>query len=615
MLYKPLSTIACLGAIKMSYLVGPRMHFAGNFTAEVSTVNNFVTHFKDPNKPPQPGWNPSGTGSWAITGCKIKSVIFKDGTVARTSADDGVIGAPIVQLGRARLVDLDPEQQMVSQIWGLRLRLTSTAGAPAMTGDFKVAPFTDIWPNRLAGGGGDFAMSAYYQSLITGIAWGDLFGSRFLSELQQGSDPSSLSIKFNVDGFDQTRHVGRIVGTIGPTLASEPAHFVFGRQCMGHFQGPVWYFCAAVDSHRRKLIADFGNALQTTSFSGPFDPTLNLSIGVLAGNQFTSLGRIPIGPTGWYEQTAGVCEFPVDRPLTDAEMAQLSATPIVVVQQTAAGTTVVASEGTDGLHVRADEFVYRMSANDVASVTLRASRFGQPLPNANIAISLDPSQLQQGAGDPAVDKPEDAVKFPTTIVADAQGIASLPITAGSIDKPRTYIDGQVYGVRYTLPQSNPNAGGYFNLSDFVSILVWTTYSAPANPDWNNDVGQILTQYQKLYPVMKGFVDLGVYASVVANKTQMRDVFSHPETDPRYMPVTRDLSPAKRNMILAWLNTTGNAGQPNLGPPAVVVAAAPEILGEALQPAAVSHEAGGKSAALRNLVGSARSLGGFQKRLL
>jgi hypothetical protein len=78
----------------------------------------------------------------------------------------------------------------------------------------------------------------------------------FMGELKQASDPTLLSIKFNVDGFDQTRHVGRIVGTIGPASASEPAHFVVGRQCMGLSQGPVGYFpanrgCGAEEADRR----------------------------------------------------------------------------------------------------------------------------------------------------------------------------------------------------------------------------------------------------------------------------------------------------------------------------------------------------------------------------
>ena len=55
--------------------------------------------------------------------------------------DDPVVGASIVQAGQARLVDLDPEQQLVSQIWGLRLSLTRTAGARA-TARRRVAWFS-----------------------------------------------------------------------------------------------------------------------------------------------------------------------------------------------------------------------------------------------------------------------------------------------------------------------------------------------------------------------------------------------------------------------------------------------------------------------------------------
>jgi hypothetical protein len=604
----------------MSYLIGPRLHFAGTFTADVSTVNNLATHFDDPNRPPEPGWNPSGSGAWAVNACKVTSAVFSDGTVARTPADDSIIGASIVQLGRGRLVDLDPEQQMVSQIWGLRLGIASSGGASAMTGGFKVTAFSDIWFGRLPAGGGDFAATAFYQSVIEGINWGDLFGSRLLSELKQASDPTSLSIKFNVDGFDQTKHIGRIVGSIGPASASEPAHFIVGRQCMGQDTGPVWYFPAALDVKRRKLIADFGNALQTTSSGGPFDSTLNLSIGLLSGNQFTSFGRVPIGPAGWYEQTAGVCEFPSDRPLSDAEMTQLSTTPIGVVQQTTAGLAIVAAEGSDGLHVRADDFVHRMSANDSRTVSIRASRFGQPLPNAAISLAFDPSQLQQGPGDPGVDAPPAGVKFLQNVTTDANGIVSLKLSAGSIAEPRKfsdgkYIDGQVYGVRYTLPQSDPNAGGYFNPADFVSVLVWTDFPVPNDPNWNTHVEPILSQYQKLYSVMKAFVNLGDYASVVAHKVQMQDVFTRPEEDPHYMPVTRDLSPAKRKMILSWLNTTGNAGKPNLGE-IVVAAHELEILTEqaAVQPRGVA-EVGGKSAAVRSRIGAPNQPRGFVKRPL
>lgn len=565
----------------MSYLNPPRLHFAGRFRTDVSTVNNVVEHFENPSVPPGQGWNPKGGASWELMDCTVTTAVYADGTVARASSDDSVVGLSLAQVGTARLVDLDPEQQMVSQIWGLRLQLRKAGEGPAFSGAFKTTAFSDIWFNRArVPGGGDFKASAFYQSVLTGVAWNNLLGSRLLTELEQASGSGLLSIKFNLDGFDQTTHIGRVVGTIGPALEDEPAHFVVGRQCMGSFAGPVWFFPALVDTERGKLVADFGNALQTTEVGGPFDSTLDLELGLLTGNgQFSSLWTVPIGPAGWYEDTAGICEFPSGAALNDAELTELATMPIGV-RQNGGASVIVASEGIDGLHVRAEDFVYRMSANDTASVSLRASRFGLALPNAEIAVAFDLSGLQQGSGDPEVGDPPGGLSFPATVTTDAQGRASLQLTANSIDTPRGYIDGQVYGVRYTLAGSD-QAGGYFDPADFVSVLLWTDYAIPDEPTWTRDVQPILGEYAGLYPVMKQFVDLSSYDSVVANKAGVEGVFSLPQENPGYMPVTRDLSPAKRQMILNWLLTTGNAGEPNFDtgpatpePPPMLVAAAP-----------------------------------------
>jgi hypothetical protein len=342
-----------------------------------------------------------------------------------------------------------------------------------------------------------------------------------------------------------------------------------------------------------------------------------LQIGLVSGGQFSSFGRIPIGLEEWYEQTAGICEFPADRSLSAAELSQLDSTPIGVVQQIGATRSLVAMEGVDGLHVRAEDFVYRMSANDTATVTLRASRFGRPLPNAAISLTFDSSGLQQqGSGNLTVGTPATGLSFPPNVTTDAQGIASVSLTAGTLGKPRDYIDGQVYGMRYTLAQSDPNNGGYFDPADFISVLVWTDYQIPSDPNWTDDVQPILKQYEQLYPVMKSVgVTLGNYASVVAHKDQMRDVFMRPQEDAHYMPVTRDLSPAKRQMILNWLQTTGNAGQPNLGPKPAVVATAPIAALEVGVEGDLVAKIGGKSAAMRKRVGGPQQRAGFMRRTI
>jgi len=567
----------------MSYLGSPRLHFAGRFRADVSTVNNYVTHFRNPDDPEDPGWNPRGSGGWRLSNCIVKRAVFADGSVAKIAADDPVIGLQLGQIEGATLVDLDPEQQLVSQIWGLQLQLTKPGSSASFKGTYKTTAFSDLWSNRAkVPGGGDFKMTAFFHSVLTGVQWGELLGSRFLNELQQASPEGVLSIKFNVDGFDQVAHVGRIVGTIGPARADEPRHFISGRQSVGQFAGPLWFFPAFLDEQRGKLVADFGNALQTTTVGGPFDSTLDLEVGMPAGGgQFTSIGKIPVAETNWYEQTAGICEFPADRALTAAELAQLVTTPILARQRTGGTTAIVAAEGADGVHVRAEDFVYRLSANETVNVELRATRFGKPLPNAKIDLTIDLNQFQQDKGDPDVGTPDNGVSFPASVTTNANGIAVLPLKAGSIGTPRGYIDGQIYGIRYTVSGSDPAAGAYANRSNFVSVLVWTDYQAPAQPAWKQDVQPILSEYADLYPVMKGIVDLNNYDSVVANKDRLEMVFSLPQESPRYMPVTRDLSPAKRQMMLDWLQTTGNAGRPNLDRDAVagmVAVAAVDALG-------------------------------------
>jgi hypothetical protein len=584
----------------MTYLNSPRLHFAGRFRADVSTVNNYVTHFQDPNDPDDPGWNPRGTGRWAMVDCEVTRAVYEDGTAAQTPEQDPVLGLALNQIDTAVLVDLDPQQQFVSQIWGLRMQLVRPGSPAVFRGAFKTSAFSDLWSARArVPGRGDFKMTAFYHSVLNGVVWGELAGSRLAAELQQHSDAGLLSIKFNVDGFDQQVHLGRIVGTIGPARADEPAHFVRGRHCMGRRAGPVWFFPALVDAQRGKLVADFGNALQTTSVGGPFDSSLDLEIGTLAGDQFSPLGRLPIGGSGWYEQTAGVCEFPADRTLSAEELNQLGANPVAVRQHRAADTPVVALEGVDGKHVRAEDFVYRLSANKIANVILHATQFGQPLPNARLDMVKDPSGFIQSPGDPEVGTPADGLGVvDDSVTTDANGIARLSLRAAAIDRPRDYIDGQVYGIRYSVADSDPNRG-YANPSDFVSVLVWNDYHAPAEPTWKQDVEPILSEYAQVYPVMKAFVDLADYDSVVANKDALEQVFNLPQDDPHYMPVTRDLSPAKREMILAWLQTTGNAGQPTLDRGPVAAEAFPAA---APKPAGEVAALGGKTAALERLLG-------------
>src|SRR5689334_12203725 len=110
----------------MSYLRPPRLHFSGNFQAAPSTVNNDPEHFDTAAFQSNynlrgPGatngwWNPGGTGAWRFFQCTVKQVVYRDGTVCDDPAVDPVVGSPVGSAGgrtEGKLVDLDPEQQMV----------------------------------------------------------------------------------------------------------------------------------------------------------------------------------------------------------------------------------------------------------------------------------------------------------------------------------------------------------------------------------------------------------------------------------------------------------------------------------------------------------------------
>lgn len=583
----------------MVYLEAGRLHFAGKFRANVSTRNNTRSNFGSPVQPGTEGWNPAGGGEWQIFDCKITGGVYADGTSA---INDPAIGYSVLQSRAARLVDLDTQQQLVSEIYGLSIAVGAPGQPPIVRGTFDTAPFADIWRGRFPPGSSpDATMSAAYQSTLSSVQW-QPSSSRLLSELQDASAAGKLSIKFVLDGFNQSAnnpstgepdHLGRIVGTIGPAQEVEPQHFVLGRQCLGEeSQGP-WHFAAIVDEMRGKLIADFGNSLRTTSLGGSFDPNDHLEMVVLVGsNQFISLGPVPIEAGNWYDRTAAICEFPEGRALTANERTALATNPIGVLRQTAGGWMLMASEGGDGRYVRADYIVHRMRSSDVLRVGLTASRFGKVLPGAVIETTVFAFD-----GFPASSSD---LTLPANVTTDAFGRAELQLVAGRIPSPsvRGAIDGRVFLAKYQLTALPDD--GYRNQNDWLSVLIWSDYALPSDPNWLDDVSPIFTQYAKLYPVMGNIAfDMSDYAQVVGRRQDIEHVFNLPQTHPAYMPVTRDLSPVKREMILDWLQTTGNQGLPNYGPNgAPDPSPPPPETGGLTPPVDPDTPADGKSTALR-----------------
>jgi hypothetical protein len=574
----------------MSYLAPPRLQFAGRFQAAPSTVNNDPTHYDnatfDPSfKLPGPGatngwWNPRGDAAWRLIDCTVGSASRADGSAA--DAGDPVLGGRVADSDRrvcAKLVDLDPEQQMVSEIWGLEVRICAHDGTTLVRGEFEPAPFSDIWNRAQRGGGGDIGASAAYHSVLSSVEWGDVAGSAVLSELKEASAPGLLSIKFTVDGYNMSAAsprftLGRIAGAIGPAAADEPRHFVRGRQFMaasavppGGFFAPagrINFFPGMLDERLGKVHLDLANALPTDTPGGPPSDLgwLALSCDVVdaGGNPVPRvIDTIDYLDAGWYERTAGIVSLPSDRALTSDEVAAIRENPLSL---RTAGTAAI-SEPPLGLHVRADQFVFRLDPGEPATVHLYATRYGAPAPGARIVNFLDPLQLQvQGGPDPG-----SAIDFPERVVADERGVATVEIATGDPGNPRGYLDGLVFGIRPAIEDTLAVGLDYpFNKWDFVSLLVWDRFAPDDPPTWHGSLAEVFTQYGNLYPVMDRLLDLSDYESVCASRDLLVLAYALPTADPNSMPVTRDLSAAKRAAILRWLREPGPDGKPLLGTP-------------------------------------------------
>ncbi len=559
----------------MSYLDVPRLHFAGKFIAKPSTVNNTPTNY-DPATPQTTGlvlaWNPNGDHDWEFEDCTVQTAETSDGTVWNASNPESVVGAGVQSRNdspyNAKLVDLDTEQQMVSQIWGLRINVAVSA-TEYFVGNFRVTSFDDIWA-RVPDGQQDWMFSAYFQSVLDDVTWGDDISSPFLRELQKAS-PGQLSIKFVVDAYQDLYYMkdfnrGRIVGTIGPAGADEPPNFIMGRQLRPFGQSPLNYGYAKVDKSRQRLYIDLGNSVPTQSDHSTTPPSQSptgppVDVGTLAVAIVPAEGSpVTLGDYDYslkaYLATAGVQEYA----LTEEQLSALADTPLGVIQTAgpsgAQPLGVLLQESPTGAYINSTQPFFRMNPGESCTVELVAQQFGEPAADQFIVLNFNNSAMQgqQPAIPPApaywaVGVPASALDFPQSVVTGADGRVTFELTASDPGNPRQVIDGQVYGVGYSWSQDNLRDFPA-DSNNFISVLVFDSFKK--EPTWAN-IQPFMLQYATLYPFMDSIFMLSDPEVYRQNIQAFKRVLSLPLTDPGYMPVTRDMSGDKRQTLLDWLN--------------------------------------------------------------
>ncbi|HEX9964061.1 MAG TPA: hypothetical protein VGB04_03660 [Allosphingosinicella sp.] len=631
----------------MSYLETPHFTFYGHFQADTSTVNNDVRHYSIPDwedrfQDPQNGaiengwWNPDGTNSFRLLDLRVTGAATTEGAAA---ADDPVLGLAISSnpdTAPAKIVDLDPQFQMGSSLWGLQLVL-SAGGVEYLRGDFEPAPFRDLFFGRNEGmKPNSNGASAKFTSRLVNLVWGDAAaGSAFLAALKAVADANGDALSVSLTTFSYNNQdpnafsYGQVIGAIGPWQTGEPRSFVGGRRFVaadsnGGFSTSttnIGFFDAVVA--QGKLYADLGGALPMVDRSGavPDLGTLTLALltapdtvgdgpnGVTLGagtpqnatvspGQFAPIGTIAyqqsVGTLNWLTGTSGLVGFDLPTGLATGTL------PLALISTQGGVNTVVIRETLGGFFVRADDFEQRVDS--VASgfvqvpVTLHCYQYGQPLSGPGIQLQLGAPQSGAGTGQPTapdqpraavpvIGKPQSAI-IPNTPPAAKEGVVAATILVGNPGGFRKYIDGQIYMIGYAFGFTNESPS---HPLDLIVLHVRDAFEAPAQPAWS-DVEPILRQFGNLYPVMsKRLFSFTDEPTLRAQANLLHFALAKSMEDPNYMPATRDLSRGKRETLLAWLRGgLGLAAAPAAPDPDVVPAQ--EALNSAAAAAAPAREA-------------------------
>jgi hypothetical protein len=591
----------------MCHLDVPRLHFSGRFFTDPSTVNNDPTHYDPANTRPSPWQEPRGRHWFRLVDCFVRSARDALGV---TPASDPVIGAPLESTDTpspAKIVDLDVYVQGVPTIFGLELRLPLPDGK-AIVGTVERPTLNDVWFNAVlptrgwnesygAGTyGGDGNAAGAFQTIVRCPVeqWPESIGSDLLDQLRRRAVVRDghvlLSLKFVLDGYDNVpRHpdcrYGRIVGSLGPARPGE-AVGVPGPRWLRPRSMPEdapWYvpsFGGApfkLDHERRALVVDLANSLCRQSAGGDPVDLGRLEAVVRADGQTHVLGALDYSAFA-YDNNAQVAELS----LTDEQVQLLANRPLVLVMsRDDLGPREILSEAPNGLAFGVEERVHRLPGTPGTSAKTRVhvTQWGHPPPAPPTLGVLVESVHGNTPGatvppsNPGDTPQADGALEATVGPVDAQGFAEIALTVVKDPGSRTpELDGQAYFVVVydtAEPPPDPKAGPPAQ-ARMLSCLVWSDYRACTDPTWE-EVRAIMAPYMKLYPYMHEAMDLTHQPTFdlftknppwsVGYGVPEKDGFgagaipfymTRDFDDPRYMPVTRDLSPAKAETVLNYM---------------------------------------------------------------
>jgi hypothetical protein len=535
----------------MSYLDIPRIHFAGRFFTDPSTVNNDPTHYNPDVVTPSPWQNPDGQHRFQFRNCKITSAVGPSGFVN----NDPVIGAafetndqPHLKPGPsnpAKIVDIDVYQQCVSTIYGMQLKLT--VGDVSIIGmadppTLNLCWFNAVLPTRSwepgdyeqDSFGGDMNACGNFQSVIrfNPSDWPQT-SSGILNSLRSTTITINgqlvVAFKFVVDGYrnvpiDQDYQTGRIVGTIGPLFANEPMYNPGQRWLMprAFSQTDEWNFPSfnncpfKVDSNRNKLILDLANSICRQTAGGPPVDLGTVNAMVSTPDPVTAnLGVVDYSEFA-YQNNAHITEMDLNE--AQLEMLQSGQLTLVMSRNDIGNPTIFTEPQTD-VQFGVEKRVILMEGDPgtTATTTVYVSKRGIPLAGKQLKLFTESVHGDTpGATVPPTnpgDTPQaDGALDATISVTDENGFATITFTVLKDPGQRTpELDGQLYFIiaydpDYPRPDwSNPK-GPQPPQDQMVSCKVFSQYTVNQNPSWP-EIQSMMAPYMKLYPGMRKLIDL------------------------------------------------------------------------------------------------------------
>jgi hypothetical protein len=585
----------------MSYLSYPRINFYGRFFTDPSTVNNDPTHYDVTDSPPSPWQNPDGLHQFKLVDCSVVSTIGPKGEVS-----DPLVNLPFVSTdlpSPAKIADLDVYQQGVPTIYGLQVSIPIANGV-SLTGLMDPAVLNQMWwmavlatrswqdsDYNMDSFGGDMNACGSYQSVIRvpQATWPNDQVSPVLAQLKSRTTLEDgnylVSIRFVVDGYrnvpeDRNYQTGRITGSLGPVIGTEPRYNAGARWLAGRPQNKSnpWNWPMfnnvqlVIDQTRKLLIIDLANGICRQSAGGPPVDLGQLTAWTIPANN----PPVSLGSVDYSEFCYNLYSHIVEIPLTDAQLAQALVSPInLTISRTDIGPILIFSEDTTQTNIEVEVRPIRMpgAPGTTATTQVYVSNLCKPMVGKQLELEI----ISVHGAPPATVPPNSPGNTPqadgaitaTISPTDANGYATVTITVLKDPGFRTpLLDGQLYFINITDPDLPKPAS--LSQSSMISCIAWSDYPVNQNPTWE-EIQDLFAGFIKLFPGMNKKINFSDFATFQTfalnppwgaygapagplgiNRGAIGFYLTRDITDPRHMPVTRDMSPARRDTILYYI---------------------------------------------------------------